>query len=54
MSINMELMRKKLAQLRGEDKGDGNSVWFKPDEGDKLFGLCQPQMETPLRNVFPL
>ena len=29
MSINMELMKKKLAQLRGEDKGDGNSPWFK-------------------------
>ena len=29
MSINMELMRKKLAQLRGEDKGDGNSPAFR-------------------------
>ena len=34
MSIDMELMRRKLASLRGENKGDSNSVWFKPDEGD--------------------
>ena len=34
MSINMELMRKKLAALRGEGTSDSTSVWFKPDEGD--------------------
>ena len=34
MSIDMELMRRKLATLRGDNKGDSNSVWFKPDEGD--------------------
>ena len=30
----MELMRKKLAALRGEGTKDSTSVWFKPDEGD--------------------
>ncbi len=34
MSINMELMRKKLAALRGEGDRE-QSVWFKPDEGDQ-------------------
>ena len=28
MSINMELMRKKLAALRGEGTKDATSVWF--------------------------
>jgi len=34
MGIDMELMRQKLASLRGEGNKDANSPWFKPDEGD--------------------
>ena len=35
MAIDMELMRRKLASLRGEGNRDNTqSVWFKPDEGD--------------------
>ena len=35
MSINMELMKKKLATLRGELDGREQSAWFRPDEGDQ-------------------
>ena len=34
MGIDMELMRRKLATLRGDNKGNGNSVFFRPDDGD--------------------
>ena len=37
MSINMELMRKKLASLRGEGGSGEASVWFRPDEGETIF-----------------
>ena len=33
MAINMDLMRRKLAALRGDNKGD-STIWFKPEEGD--------------------
>ena len=49
MSINMELMRKKLAQLRGEDKGDANSVWFKPDEGEQDIRIVPSSDGDPLK-----
>jgi hypothetical protein len=52
MSINMELMRKKLAQLRGEDKGDANSVWFKPDEGEQDIRIVPSSDGDPLKEMF--
>ena len=51
MSINMELMRKKLAQLRGEgDRGD--SVFFKPDEGDQDIRIVPTADGDPLREFY--
>jgi hypothetical protein len=37
MAINLELMRKKLAVLKGEVKGGGggNSPFFRPQEGEQ-------------------
>ena len=52
MSINMELMRKKLAQLRGEDKGDGNSPWFKPDEGEQVVRIVPTNDGDPLKEMY--
>ena len=52
MSINMELMRKKLAKLRGEYKGDGNSVWFKPDEGDQTIRIVPTADGDPLKEMY--
>lgn len=52
MSINMELMRKKLATLRGENSGDGNSIWFKPDDGDTDIRIVPTSDGDPLKEVF--
>jgi hypothetical protein len=52
MGINMELMRKKLAALRGEGTSDRTSVWFKPDEGDTDIRIVPTADGDPLREVF--
>lgn len=52
MSINMELMRKKLAALRGEGGDKGDSVWFKPDEGDTDIRIVPTSDGDPLKEMF--
>jgi len=52
MGINMELMRKKLAALRGEGRGDKTSVWFKPDEGDTDVRIVPAPDGDPLKEIF--
>ena len=52
MGINMELMRKKLAALRGEGGGDRTSVWFKPDEGDTDIRIVPTEDGDPLKEMF--
>ena len=52
MSIDMELMRRKLATLRGENKGDSTSVWFKPDEGDTIIRIIPTNDGDPLKEMF--
>ena len=51
MSINMELMRQKLAALRGEVTGE-KSVWFKPDEGDQDIRIVPTSDGDPLKEVY--
>ena len=51
MSINMELMKKKLAQLRGEGDRE-QSVWFRPDEGDQDIRIVPSSDGDPLKEVF--
>jgi len=50
MSINMELMRKKLAALRGEGERE-QSVWFKPDEGDQDIRIVPTSDGDPLKEM---
>ena len=52
MGINMELMRKKLAALRGEGGGDRTSVWFKPDVGDTDIRIVPTEDGDPLKEMF--
>jgi hypothetical protein len=52
MGINMELMRKKLASLRGDTRGTTTSVWFKPDEGDTDIRIVPTADGDPLKEVF--
>ena len=52
MGINMELMRKKLAALRGEGKSEKNSVWFKPEEWDTDIRIVPTADGDPLKEVF--
>ena len=52
MSINMELMKKKLASLRGENTDNGNSIWFKPDEGDTDIRIVPTNDGDPLKEMF--
>jgi hypothetical protein len=51
MSINMELMKKKLASLRGE-LNSGDSVWFRPDEGDTDIRIVPSTDGDPLKEMF--
>jgi hypothetical protein len=51
MSINMELMRKKLAALRGEGTKE-QSVWFKPDEGDQDIRIVPAPDGDPLKEMY--
>jgi hypothetical protein len=50
MSINMELMKKKLASLRGD--GNENSVWFKPQEGEQVVRIVPTADGDPLKEMF--
>jgi len=52
MSINMELMRKKLATLRGEGGRDGDSIFFKPDEGDQDIRIVPTADGDPLKEMY--
>jgi hypothetical protein len=52
MGINMELMRRKLATLRGDHKDNGNSVWFRPDEGDTDIRIVPTNDGDPLKEMF--
>jgi len=52
MGIDMELMRRKLATLRGEHDGNGNSVWFRPDEGDTDIRIVPTNDGDPLKEMF--
>jgi len=52
MGINMELMRRKLAILRGDFKDNGPSVWFKPDEGDTDIRIVPNNDGDPLKEMF--
>jgi len=52
MSINMDLMKKKLATLRGEGNGGEASVWFKPDEGDQVIRIVPTSDGDPLKEMF--
>ena len=53
MGIDMELMRRKLASLRGEgNKDNGNSPWFKPDEGDTDIRIVPSSDGDPLKEMF--
>lgn len=51
MSINMELMKKKLASLRGQDDSD-NSVWFKPQEGEQVIRIVPTSDGDPLKEMY--
>ena len=54
MGIDMELMRRKLAQLRGDfdANGNGNSVWFRPDDGDTDIRIIPTPDGDPLKEMF--
>jgi len=50
MSINMELMKKKLATLRGEGDRE-QSAWFRPDEGDQDIRIVPAPDGDPLKEM---
>ena len=53
MGIDMELMRRKLAILRGENRDSAQaSVWFKPDEGDTDIRIVPTNDGDPLKEMF--
>lgn len=53
MAINMDLMRRKLATLRGENTRDSKaSIWFKPDEGDTDIRIVPTADGDPLKELF--
>ena len=52
MSIDMELMRKKLATLRGELDGREQSAWFRPDEGDQDIRIVPAPDGDPLKEMY--
>ena len=52
MSINMELMRKKLAVLRGEGEGRENSPWFKPEDGEVDIRIVPAPDGDPLKEMY--
>ena len=53
MAINMDLMRQKLAALRGDTRGGSEtSVWFKPEEGETSIRIVPAPDGDPLREMF--
>jgi hypothetical protein len=52
MSINMDLMRKKLASLRGEGQRDGDSLFFKLEEGDQDIRIVPTADGDPLKEMY--
>jgi len=53
MAIDMELMRRKLATLRGEGRDSAQaSVWFKPDNGDTDIRIVPTNDGDPLKEMF--
>ena len=51
MSINMDLMKEKLATLRGEGTRE-KSHWFKPDEGDQDIRIVPAPDGDPLKEMY--
>jgi len=54
MAINMDLMRQKLAALRGDNRGSSSetSVWFKPEEGETNIRIVPARDGDPLKEMF--
>ena len=54
MAINLELMRKKLAVLKGEVKGGGggNSPFFRPQEGEQDIRIVPSPDGDPFKEVY--
>jgi hypothetical protein len=52
MSINMELMKKKLSALRGEGTDSSESPWFRPEEGDQDIRIVPSPDGDPLKEMF--
>jgi len=48
----MDLMRKKLASLRGEGQRDGDSLFFKPEEGDQDIRIVPTADGDPLKEMY--
>ena len=47
----MELMRRKLATLRGDNPDQRTSVFFKPDEGDTDIRIVPAPDGDPLKEM---
>jgi hypothetical protein len=51
MGIDMELMRRKLATLRGANPDQRTSIFFKPDEGDTDIRIVPTNDGDPLKEM---
>lgn len=51
MTIDMELMRRKLATLRGNNPDQRTSVFFKPDDGDTDIRIVPTKDGDPLKEI---
>jgi len=51
MTINMDLMRRKLAALKGNGGDTRSSVWFKPPEGDTDIRIVPTRDGDPLKEM---
>ena len=51
MGIDMELMRRKLASLRGDNSDSRSSVFFKPDSGDTDIRIIPTSDGDPLKEM---
>ena len=52
MAIDMEKMRAKLSKLRGEGNGGGNSVFWKPNEGNQDIRIVPTNDGDPLKEMW--
>jgi len=52
MSIDMKLMREKLASLRGEGAKKDHGPFFKPDEGETTIRIVPTKDGDPLKEMF--